>query len=348
MENTVVNVWTRQRLVRAPQDTKAPPETTELYGVEKNAEQKQRITRFFDRQIVLTLGASPAPAVLACMASLFTGCKGGGIKPVSFLCDGVKDRRRIQQQSPVQSSRRRLGNTRDVPTLPFDETFLGIQSWYMTDNGHGRAHYLPGKNLTDTYKEGDWFRRLAGYKELRKLTLIIEYPIAHAQHQGMILNQWEHVVSLQKGFPALTLHPMTVEGQQILFDLGYELERIIVFDGMPQSFPTETGSYDFGIPGSQASFIEKNGYPGWKPEYGTVCRGPLPPNSKLTQVNSLSRDAFEELGFDMRFYGRTWEFGNQVRDSPIPSIKTTFDRSADFRIFFLNCFFVMKIVLVSC
>ena len=49
---------------------------------------------------------------------------------------------------------------------------------------------------------------------------------------------------------------------------------------------------------------------GWNPDYGTSCRGPLPPNSMLRDVNLLSRHEFETLGFDMAWYGHTWEFTN--------------------------------------
>ncbi len=37
---------------------------------------------------------------------------------------------------------------------------------------------------------------------------------------------------------------------------------------------------------------------------------PLPPNSTLKAINNLSPQAIEELGLDMTFYGRTWEFAN--------------------------------------
>lgn len=53
---------------------------------------------------------------------------------------------------------------------------------------------------------------------------------------------------------------------------------------------------------SEAACIENGGYPGWKPEYGTQCRGPLPPTSNLTKVNNIARVAYEKNGLDMRWY----------------------------------------------
>jgi len=172
---------------------------------------------------------------------------------------------------------------------------------------------LADYNLTSLLKDYEPFPREPGWKKLRKLNVVIEYPIAHAQTQNMIYNDWEMVEKIQTGFPRLIMSAATQQGRQELAAMGYELSRLIVFDGLPQAFPTETGGDELAILrlNSEENFLNQSGYPGWKPEYGSACRGPLPPNSKLTYVNSLSAQTFAELGLDMRWYGRIWEFANQ-------------------------------------
>lgn len=47
----------------------------------------------------------------------------------------------------------------------------------------------------------------------------------------------------------------------------------------------------------------------WRhPEYGTTCRGPLPPNAVGAEINQISRDAFAAEGFENHL--RSWEFAN--------------------------------------
>jgi hypothetical protein len=133
------------------------------------------------------------------------------------------------------------------------------------------------------------------------------------QNQNWILEDWERVANNQKTVPQNFMDAASKQGRLELAKMGYELAHMIVYDGQPQYNPSETGAYDLEqkkIP-SETAFLERNGYPGWKPEYGTKCRGPLPPTSRFTQVNDLGRQAFEDLGLDMRFYGRIWEFANQ-------------------------------------
>jgi hypothetical protein len=61
------------------------------------------------------------------------------------------------------------------------------------------------------------------------------------------------------------------------------------------------------------AFEKNEGYPGWIPDFGSQCRGArLPPSSNLTYVNSLSRQAFEDISFGMDFYGRTWKFSKPM------------------------------------
>jgi hypothetical protein len=291
--NTVVSVWTRRRQNST---------VTDFYGVRMSPKQGKRIDKFFDKHIILVMGASPAPAVTTCMLELFGGCINGGIKPVSQLCEGHND-----------PESRMLGNKYTINQLPLNQTYIGVFGYYPTAQSHGRRHSLPNQNLTGLLNSTVGFAREPGFKELRKLTLIIEYPIAHAQNQNMIFEEMDKVETIQKGFPKLITNAQLEDGRRELAEIGYELAHIIAFDGIPQFFPTVTGAYDWALKSkpTEANFLELKGYPDWKPEYGSKCRGPLPPSSKLTSVNGISRTSFEDNGLDMRFYGRTWEFGNQ-------------------------------------
>lgn len=109
------------------------------------------------------------------------------------------------------------------------------------------------------------------------------------------------------------MHLASPAGKKELAKLGFELKHIIVFDGSPQTFPTETGGYHFVTRKfkNEDMFVENNGYPGWYPELGTACQGPLPPNSKSKEAMMMARQAFADLGLEMQWYGQTWEFANQ-------------------------------------
>ena len=87
---------------------------------------------------------------------------------------------------------------------------------------------------------------------------------------------------------------------------------MLVFDGLPQYFPTETAAYRSELTQHQSEeiFLQQNGYDGWHTEFGSSCRGPLPPNSPLKDVAMNIRQVWMDQGFDMRWYGRTWEFAN--------------------------------------
>lgn len=285
------SVWTRRRLDAASSEM-------DFYGLHQSLQQGKRIDKFFDKHVVLVLGASPAPPVTTCLFELFGGCRDGGIKPVSKLCTGHEGNIRV-----------RLLNS--YPKLDLNKTYIGINAFYPADLQHGRKHELPAGNFTDHLKSAG-VARDPGFKALRKLSVIVEYPIAHAQNQDMIFEQYEKVQEIQKGFPKLFTDLRSEAGKLALAEMGYELGHIIAYDGIPQFNPSVTGAYSWVQKSrkSEEDFLANDGYPGWIPDYGSKCRGPLPPTNKLKKVNDLSRQSFEENGLDMNFYGRTWEFGN--------------------------------------
>jgi hypothetical protein len=158
-----------------------------------------------------------------------------------------------------------------------------------------------------------------GWKKLRELSIIIQYPFAHTQNEDMFLNKWDEVVHVQTEFPRLIMAVQTKEGRATLAELGWDLKHLIVFDGRPQFNPSSTSGftgYNENIK-TEEDFIAQGGYPAegnipaWSPEYGHSCRGPVPTNGIMRNASRVARKAFEELGLDMRFYIRNWEFTNQ-------------------------------------
>jgi hypothetical protein len=194
--------------------------------------------------------------------------------------------------------------------------FLGMDDYSPQDIRKDSSHVLPGFNLTERIVQLG-MARSPGWRSLRGLSIVIQYPVAHTQSQDMILNKWDDVAKIQTVFPEYIMSIQTDHGRAALAELGWDLKHVIVFDGIPQFFPTVTSAY-FGRTGinSEDDFIAKGGYPqngaspAWAPEYGHACRGPVPPNSEMTKVSRLSRKAFEDLGLNLQFYVRNWEFSN--------------------------------------
>lgn len=173
---------------------------------------------------------------------------------------------------------------------------------------------MPKQNLTEVldsiHIRTDAARKI---KSKRLLSLLIEYPIAHTQTDDLIRNDQKYVQELNSKFVAsLMVYMKSESGKRELADLGFELGNIFVFDGLPQYFPTETGAYLFDNLSrkSEEHFLRENGYAGWRPELGSTCRGPLPPNSPLKDVAKVIRQTWIDQGLDMRWYGSTWEFAN--------------------------------------
>jgi len=304
---TVIGIWTRRRLIGDNKEMS-------LYGVHMANHQKRRVDQYFDKHVVLVVGASPAPAVLDCMSAIFGSCGNGGIKPKSFVCSGHGDLPEDEFDiSPDKNRERRLGNWRTYQQLPEDKTYVGVFRWAPNDFSKGRGHSLPEQNFTEFMISSNLARE-PGYTELRKLSIIVEYPLAHIQSQNTIFDDWESVEAMQKGLPKLFMNAYSEQGQEDLFKLGYELEHFMAYDGLPQFNPTETGAYDWDQLNCKFEpdiLKEPSCMAKWIPEYGTKCRGPLTPASKLKATNQVAREAFQNLGMDMRFYGRIWEFSNQ-------------------------------------
>jgi hypothetical protein len=297
----VITLWTRER-----RDTK-----TKLFHYTGHEEGIQRIYEFFgyDHQVIVT-GASPSPAITKELQWMFGWtCTDTYVnKKPNYNCDNP-----IQQSS--SSSKKSFQNVwpdYDLPYTSLQEGHINLGVFDYRTLGRNGQHYMTNITALDAFEP---IHRADGWEQLRNFSLIVEYPIAHVQSQDMIQQNVLHttIQSLQKELPSRYMEFTSDIGRKVLATRGYSLQHFIVFDGLPQFFPTETSGFTKHIFSAQPESELKNiafSYPGWKPDYGTSCVGPLPQNSLLREINDMSRKSFQEQGHDMRWYGRTWEFAN--------------------------------------
>ncbi len=167
---------------------------------------------------------------------------------------------------------------------------------------------------------------------LKRVSILVDFPLAHMQTQDMIDETFDQVRYNIERYAQLIMNITSAAAKREMADMGYELQHVLAFDGLPQHFPSLTGGYPYVSVNaySESEFLDRQGYPGWFPELGSKCRGPLTPNSKLKYVNSLGRQAFHKLGLDMRYYAKTWEFANQFwwnekmwKDVRLPNLDCT-------------------------
>ncbi len=97
-----------------------------------------------------------------------------------------------------------------------------------------------------------------------------------------------------------------------LADKGFELNHVIVFDGITQHFPTVTGAYTPEVHSCRKGEQTCDGLPDWKIEdHGPLnCVGPVPRSSLFRKMIQVERSQFMKNGLDMRWYGMSWEFTN--------------------------------------
>jgi hypothetical protein len=270
----------------------------------------ENILQFFDGQVVQVFGDSTGPGVTNCIKETFGDCIRSPVerKSASFYCGGKKT-------VPESDSERQL-KWEDM-----DESyniFLGMDDYYCPYIRNDGSHKLPTMNLVEWITSLGMVRN-PGWTKPRGLSIVMSYAFAHMQTEDMILNRWNFTSEMQYKYPELIMSIQTDEGRKALAELGWDLKHIIVFDGLPQFFPTSTSAY-FGPQNSvnnETEFVLNGGYPAsgnipaWSPGYGHNCRGPVPTMSEMTKLHRMSRESFESLGLDMRFYIRNWEFSNQ-------------------------------------
>lgn len=268
------------------------------YG-HQSVDQRRRVQMFFDGHHIVMLGASPTYNVAVCMADLFRTCQ--AFQGQHTTCDSTT-MEVMRYEPPVQLPMR--GN-RSVEHRPR----------HMMNHIMPLMEFLRSRNISQWASANRSVPTTGRFQSpnLRPLTIMVEFPFAHMQTQDMISDLFDQVQYNQHRYAQTIMNLTTPDSREELARLGFELKTMIVFDGLPQHFPTETGGYTEKIHEytTEREFLEHGGYPGWRPELGSACRGPLPPSSMLKQVNHLARKAFVKYGLDMNFYGKTWEFANQ-------------------------------------
>lgn len=284
--STAVACWSRQRLGKG----------WEFYGIGAK-EQQARMHNFFHRQNLFFLGMSPTPPIMASLKALFGGnCQGltgllgrGTFGRDPYICSPVG--------SQVPQTWEELRETETNWTIIMKTSVRPMLE----------AHHPIVPQL-------ERFREIEADRQPVKMdfTIVSEHPIAHLQTQDKFVNDWDETVRQLDTFVSDFLKEQY--NQTRLEASGIEIKRIIAFDGSPQFFPTLSGTYPLDLKEfrSEEGFVSHAGYEGWLPEYGTKCRGFLPPNSNSSIFNGLGREFYEKYGQDMNLYGRTWEFINLV------------------------------------
>jgi len=305
-EWTAIGVWTRY-----VEDGKV-----EFYGIQlRSRDQKKRMHTFFRNQVLIIMGASPTPPIQKTLPQLFDKCR-------SIM--GWTNVKKIGRDHSIcysdpSSSAATATDWHELEAL--DDWVLVMRgSFYPNDHGHGcYTHSIsPGTTvitkLVEILKLSNGSIRNLGNDPL-SFAVLIEHPIAHIQTQDLLAGNYEYTVNLQNKWTQVFLNATQ---DPILQDKakaqGVKISRLIAFDGSPQFFPSVSGGHMCTIRSfsSEKAFLEAGGYEGWKPEYGSTCRGFLPPTSELSQFAKLARVQYENNGLDMLYYGRVWEFINLV------------------------------------
>lgn len=301
----VLVLFTRKKISQTDDD---------WYGIvtPSQKQHKQSLTQsFFRNHLIVALGASPTTSIVNCLVSIFGRCQfhnrflyacGGNTKKNSVYHDisiqvirYQPDERKPNATSIEQLSRhlRHVVNA-TPPLLEF------LQSPLQDISQHRYNNVTEANEVT-----------------LRPLTVIVEYPIAHMQTHDMMMHYPDQVRYNQERYVHLVMNITTPEGRLELQEAGFELRHLIVFDGLPQHFPTSTGAFmeHIATTRNESSFLD-HAYPDWRPDYGSNCRGPIPRNSRLTQdvhmkARKLWQTALAEGWNQRRWYAPIWEFANQ-------------------------------------
>ena len=288
---TVVSVWTRRR----------PYEDFQFFGVRvvpvgQSTEPREAIAKAFDSQTVLIVGGVSSGDVTLCLLKMFgMDCRKAGLPTISRICHFTFRKAQRQRHG------RNLNDKVTYNSVPDDGTLFAAHSYTPNTHDKGKTRLLPPHNLTQDLVS----IQRTGFKSLRKLSLIINYPMSDLISQNMVSDSWGDLVHFQTAFPPMLNHVRTTEGRAELAQLGYQLEHFIVMDGIPQFYPTDTGAYDIGFHGISTR-EDFSPFPGWIPDYGNTCRGPIPDTSPQTELAVLGRSQFDAS----KWYGQTWEFAN--------------------------------------
>ena len=268
-----------------------------FYGILASERQLVRMRRYFNRNIIIFFGMSPSPPIALDLPHLL----GHNVCPnplvnrhTESLCTPADDASEISTYEGLEDPNTNWTMIR----------VIGVLDAPGHDERHPVLSLLQG--LVPHSASASPLQRV-------KVTIISEHPIAHLQNHNLLMNDYVAISTRTEGYIRSFLDDCRNQTQ--LDVMNVEISNVIAFDGSPQFFPTPSGAYPYGkhdAPNSEDAFLARHGYEGWEPEYGSKCRGFLPPNSNLTKFNDLGRTLYRRYGQDMNWYGQTWEFINLV------------------------------------
>ena len=290
----VIAVFTRR---------KAGESDFQFFGT-RTEEQLRRVASFFPNGHKLFIyGDSNVPMGLAdCTSKIFAKCKPGPkfLPELNMFCEGPGNERRQLENNDLH---RQLG------FIPFDRGFdqskvFLAKIFFQEGKGYKlvEALYDLVSQMTDPTAT-----------TLQKTSILVQYSVAHIIRENDLLLTYNQTVEKNELIIQRTVDVLSEESKAVLSKVNFELDRLIVFDGLPQHNPTETGAFDFA-----QKKCKKADYPVCEQlsyfhldEHGPLdCRGPIPKNTPYRNFIDLDRATFEKAGLDMKWYGRTWEFGN--------------------------------------
>ncbi len=353
----------------------------EFFGT-RNMLQQQRMRQFFHQHVLLIVGDSNGPAVTLGITQLFDNCYQQQQHSEREAGNNASSKLQSVWVCPPSPSllvetNRTEGNNdysnnddailvthiRYHPVtkfVPMPNQFLFRRPWHVVNDTEPLLQVLQSQQILEPWRFRRAITRSIDHHEppmpspdantihapLRPLALLVQYPSAHVQTNDMIQESIDQVRYNQETFPQLLLDMTTRKAQKQLAKMGFHLAHVIVWDGLPQHFPTPSGGYDTTwfttnslTDGSSSSSRSR-----------TACQGPLPPNSILRTINQWGRRAWEQNGLNMRYYGHTWEFSNQfwwqeqmLRDGG-PRLDCTHGHSADTGLTMVHKYFLQAMV----
>lgn len=269
----------------------------EFFGT-RSQEQLNRVGQFFKpghKFIIHGDSNVVVGSISSCTSQLFEKCQGAPKFPVELrlYCDSP-----AAQKDPQQRHRR-------AGFLPFEGNLDHNKVFLTKINFDGlKANYKQKViDLLTAMKDPN-------AKSLETVSILVQYPVAHIAREKDLIN-FEKTVNDTKPYIAGLVDLQSPSTEAELAKIGWKLTNMFAFDGLTQHHPSETGAY------ADSKTCKKDqsscdAVPDWKiKEHGPLsCRGPVPNGSPFRKFIEEERSAFQESGFDMRWYGQTWDFTN--------------------------------------
>ena len=258
-------------------------------------DQVKRISEAFpDGDKVVVYGDSKSPTVGSYISTLWYQCRSAPKFPTELrtYCNGP----------PKENDR----DQRDLGSAPWD--MLDQSKTFIAKIGITTCH----DNTTE--KVLDFARNVRDVNATspQQISVLIQYSIAHIVRQPDLFNNYDHIAEYQQLCVKDIMEVNSPATRAALADIGFRLNKFVVFDGIAQHFPTITGAYTPEIQKCKEDAKTCDSYPEWNfEEHGPLqCTGPVPGSSLFRKFLELERSEFMKNGLDMRWYGMSWEFTN--------------------------------------